>query len=254
MHKTAIVIPAFNEAKTIRKIAKAALRYASLVIIVDDCSTDATLEQVKDLPVTTIQHTQNLGKAAALNSGFKLALGKDIDQVLCMDADGQHDPKEILNFLNAAEEYPQQIILGSRSLNTEHAPRSRYIANRVADFWISWAAGTMLKDSQSGYRLIPRKALEQVCKKMSRSKGFVFESEFLINAAWLDFRIHSIEIESIYKDTLRKSHFKPVRDISAIVIMVAKKLLITGFNLPGLWRILKPKQNQTKTKEREYAN
>ena len=119
-------------------------------------------------------------------------------------------------------------------------PAARYHANRIANFWISWACGRWVEDSQCGFRLYPRPALEAVRADDRRRHGFAFESEFLINAARAGFPFAAVPIAAIYSAAAaRPSHFRPVADIAAIVGMVAGKLLSRGMDPVGLVRALR---------------
>jgi hypothetical protein len=115
------------------------------------------------------------------------------------------------------------------------------VANRVADFWVSWAAGGRVDDSQSGLRLYPADALRRLdLDRRRRAGGFAFESEVLIDAGRLGIRTASVPIEALYGGVLRRpSHFRPVTDIARIVRMVAGKLLRRGMDPVGLWRSLR---------------
>jgi glycosyltransferase involved in cell wall biosynthesis len=232
------VIPAFNEAATIRDLTQRTLLQLSKVVVVDDGSTDATAEQIADLPIQLICHRENQGKATSLLHGVEAARRAGAECIVTLDGDGQHAPEEIQRLLSAHHEYPDCIIIGARLRNCEAAPRARRFANGFADFWISWAAGVRIKDSQSGFRVYPMKLLEDVNVPHNKGHGFVFESEILIEAVQAGFSCHSIPIESRYPRRARKSHFRPVADIAAIVLMVSKKLLAQNMNLSGLYRIL----------------
>ena len=93
--RAAIVIPAFNEARTIRDIARRSLQQCDTVIVVDDGSTDGTGDAIKGLPVILLRHEGNRGKAAALWTGFASALAGGTDVVITLDGDGQHRPEDI---------------------------------------------------------------------------------------------------------------------------------------------------------------
>lgn len=231
----AIVIPAYNELPTIRDIAERALKYSTDVIIVDDGSTDGTAGQVTDLPVTLLQNKPNQGKAAAMWRGMKTAVSSGADAVITLDADGQHRPEDIPLFIQAASSQPDAIIIGSRLHERETIPAKRYWANRFANFWISWASGQPITDSQSGFRLYPAKFLETIDLDTSKEKGFVFESEILIEAGWRGYRTQAVKIPAIYDDGLRESHFRSVKDIQLITNMVAGRLLQRKMYLSGLY-------------------
>ena len=234
----AVVIPAYNEIATMRAIAQQTLKYCDRVVIVDDGSSDGTADSVADLDVTLIRHNENQGKAASLWDGMRYSLDMNADAVITMDADGQHSPADIPTLIAQFSHNADAIIIGARLLNRQHAPRARLFANEFADFWVSWAAGHCVYDSQSGFRLYPTRLIAQIDIPRHRSRGFVFESEFIIESARKKFHCISVPINSVYHSDARPSHFRPVMDITRIVIMIAWKLISRGMYLPGLFRVL----------------
>ncbi len=229
--KVFVVIPALNEEKAIRAVVSSALSHCPDVIVIDDGSSDGTSEAIKDLAVHRIRHPTPMGKALALKDGFRLALEKGCSGVITMDGDGQHSADDIPRLLAAAAHYTRHIIIGARLLRRSAAPGARRFGNGTADWFISWACGQNIVDTQSGQRYYPRVVLE-LAQSMSHS-GFVFESEILIEAAWrLGVRTVSVPIETRYEPDARASHFRPVRDISGITRMVAGRLARRGF-MPG---------------------
>ncbi len=219
----AVVIPARNEVRSLRAVAEGCLTQARNVIVVDDASTDATLAAVSDLPLTELRSDVHLGKGGALSLGFHKALELGAQAVMTLDGDGQHDSRDIPAFLAMARQHPGALIIGARTLARTHAPIARRFANRVADFWISRAAGMVIRDSQCGQRLYPRELLAAVTPSVAPEDGFVFESEMLIEAAWQGFGIVAVPIKARFPENLRSSHFRPVRDIWRITRMVARK-------------------------------
>lgn len=236
----ALVIPAYNEETTIAEIAARALDRVATVIVVDDGSSDATAASLDGLPVTLIRHAENRGKAAALVTGFDAALAMGATHVLTMDGDGQHRPEDIARLCRVGLAMPGAIVIGSRLHDRENFPAHRLRANEIANFWISWAAGHRIEDSQSGFRLYPAEVLSLVSIPHGRGRGFVFESEILIAAARLGYRTVSVPIPALYGKALqRPSHFRPLGDITRIVLMVAWKLIKWGMYPMGLWRVMK---------------
>ncbi len=235
--KVAIVIPAYNEEASIQQVVKQCLVYQLPVIVINDGSTDDTNEQLKGLPITLLQNRQNLGKGASLQRGFSTAQAMDIDGVITLDGDGQHNCEHIMQFLTKISLNPHQLLIGARQLDIEKAPKSRHFANRFADFWISWAAGQKITDSQSGFKYYPNKLLQQKKLCAWKQHGFAFESQLLIDAGQAGVEIQSFAIEKIYPKQARKSHFVPSRDISHITLLVAIHLIKHGLKLPSLWRI-----------------
>ena len=237
MNNYAVVIPAYNESKTIRDVVQRALAQCQYVIVVDDGSVDSTVDAVADLPIVLLRNGKNLGKAASLWRGMQHAIERGVAAVITLDADGQHQPEDIPRFLERADKYPEHIIIGSRLADRNAIPRRRYYANRVANFWISWAAGYYIKDSQSGFRLYPANLLRNPRLRVSTTYGFVFESEILIEAAKHSVYSLNLPISAIYKPNSRASHFRPVLDIVRITRMVAWRLISRGLYPWGLLRV-----------------
>ncbi len=234
----AVVIPAFNEEATIRALVKRVLPQVEQVIVVDDGSTDATCDELSGLDVTVLKSSQNRGKAASLQHGFQHALQQGCRAVITLDGDGQHAPEEIPWLLAAATDNPDTIIVAARLINREAAPPLRLFANKFADFWVSWASGYPVVDSQSGFRLYPAALLESVALANCSAEGFVFESKIFIEAARRDFYSVVVPVESIYLPDRRESHYRPFGDTSRIVLMIAWQLFKRGGYLPGLLRAL----------------
>lgn len=230
-----VIIPALNEEKAIRAVCEDALRYCARVIVVDDGSSDRTSEVIADLPLIRLRHPRPLGKARALIDGFQCALDLGADGVLTMDGDGQHAAADLPRLLAAAARYPNHIVIGARLLDRAAAPGKNRFGNRQADWWVSWACGHRVVDSQSGQRYYPRAAVEIALHL--RDRGFVFESEILIEAARQGIRTVSVPIQARYAADRRASHFRPLRDVSQITRMIAWRLLKGGLLLGNLWRV-----------------
>jgi glycosyltransferase involved in cell wall biosynthesis len=238
MH-VAIVIPAHNEAATIGDVVRRASCYAQLIAVVDDGSTDDTAQRVSASGVVLLRNETNQGKAASLWRGMRWALKVGAEAVITLDGDGQHRPEEIPPLLAAAACCPDRIIIGARLRGRDGTPWLRRFANRFADFWISWAAGHRIVDSQSGYRLYPAALLGRIRVPHDRARSFVFESEILIEAARLGFPSAAIEIDSLYPAAARASHYRAWRDTVRITRMVAWQLIRRGMHPVGLWRVLR---------------
>ncbi len=234
----AILIPAYNEALTITSVIDSALAITPNVLVVNDASQDNTAELVRQTPALLLEHEHNRGKASALLTGFAKALELGVDCVITLDGDGQHDPQQIPQLLAAFAETPQNMVIAARLQNRENAPKARLIANKIADFWVGWAASSPIADSQSGFRLYPIDLIRNLKTNAVNPSGFVFESEVLIDAATAGFGFTFVPIASCYPEERRASHFRPGFDITQITLMVAGKLLRKGLNLPGLVKSL----------------
>jgi glycosyltransferase involved in cell wall biosynthesis len=237
---TFVLIPAFNERATIRALVLRTLQIVPNVIVVDDGSSDGTAGELAGLPVTLLANESNLGKAASLWRGIDYALAQGASRVVTLDGDGQHDPGDIWRLLHAADAHPARIVIGARLHDRRNFPAPRYYANQFARFWISWAAGDAIADTQSGFRVYPARLFAELTHADVSWGRFVFESEILIAAGERGVRCVAVSIPGIYPQHGRPSHFRPVVDIVRIVAMVAGRLLRRGMNPLGLWRSLRP--------------
>ncbi len=240
------VIPAYNEATSIRDVVTRTLKVIDKVIVIDDGSNDGTSMQLSGLPINLLQNATNQGKSRSLVIGMKQAMVEGYDVVITLDADGQHLPEDIPKFLQKARDYPNHILIGARLANKADFPPLRYYANRLANFWISWAAHHRIADSQSGFRLYPMAIVEQFALRLMSKSSFVFESEILIEAGRAGVYTKSLSISAIYFPHARKSHFHPWWDFLHIARMITWKLLKRGMDPVGFYRLLHSNQSHAK--------
>jgi glycosyltransferase involved in cell wall biosynthesis len=229
-----IAIPAYNEEHTIRRLAEASLLLCPRVMVVDDGSTDATAARVADLPLTLLRHATNHGKAASLRTAFGHALAQGARCVVTIDGDGQHDPGDAPALIRAWQERPDCLVIGSRLHDASSFPRARYLANRFACFWISWAAGHPIADSQSGFRVYSNEVMAIALGERVRGCRFTFESEIIIEAARRGHPTCAVRTAARYPPGARASHYRAVVDTAKIVVMVGGRLLRQRLYLRGL--------------------
>ena len=148
--------------------------------------------------------------------------------VVTLDGDGQHSPSDIPRLISQANMSPHRIIIGARRRPWTPHTWHRIVANRVADFWVSWASGHPIADSQSGFRVYPMSLLSNLNIPTNRERSFVFESEILVEGARRGYWSLPIPIESEPRQAPRPSYFRPVVDIARITLMIAWKLLEKG--------------------------
>lgn len=224
--RVAVIIPALNEERAIRGVVESVLAITPNVILIDDGSTDRTLDCVAGLPITVIRHATPLGKGQGLRDGFRKARELGFDAVIAMDGDGQHLATDIPRLLAAARRYPEHIVIGARIRNRENQPAARRRANNFADWGISWGCGIAVADTQSGQRYYPLGALELADLA---ADDFVFEAALLIAAAReKQLGIVSVPIDSRYHGEFRGSHFRPVRDVTRITCYTVRRILHYG--------------------------
>jgi glycosyltransferase involved in cell wall biosynthesis len=148
--RTSIIIPAYNEAKTIGSVIKKIkeLHPDVEIIVINDGSTDDTATSAKEAGAFVYNHPYNIGNGAAIKSGIRHASG---DILILMDGDGQHDPEDIKEFLKYMQDY--DMVVGARS-KSQHASWSRAIGNFLYSRLASYVAKFPVQDLTSGYRAI----------------------------------------------------------------------------------------------------
>lgn len=214
-----VVIPALDAGASVAGVVKASLTHLPDVVVVNDGSTDSTAKAAAEAGATVLHHPRNLGKGAALKTGFRYALENGFDAVVTVDADGQHLPSEIPKFLRAFRETGADLIIGDRShLFGGMLPRRRN-ANMFSAWAISECAGTTVGDSQSGFRLYSASLIRGVTM---RANGFAAESEIIVRAGRLGRKVLSIPIELGFVNGISTSHYRPLLDTLRIAGVVAR--------------------------------
>jgi glycosyltransferase involved in cell wall biosynthesis len=187
------------------------------VVVVNDGSTDGAPDGVRRDGFQVLDHPVNQGKGAALRTGFAEAIRRGASGVVTLDADGQHDPAWISRLLEAAVQ--ADVVVGSRMKDPGPMPWLRVAVNRFTSAVVSLLAGTRLTDSQSGFRWISAPVLRAVPLE---SRRFDAESEILIKAARLGYRIREIPMPALYGSELSKVH--PIRDTLRFFRLVGRSL------------------------------
>jgi dolichol-phosphate mannosyltransferase len=193
-----VVVPAYNEAATIREVAARASRYAD-VCVVDDASTDATAELVADLPrVHVVRHAKNTHIAGAILDGFRHARAHGYDHCITMDAGLSHDPDAVPEFQARAD---ADLVLGYR-VRREGVPALRVGLSEAANWLMNLAlerrvvpwGGAGLRDCTSGYRMYSRRAYELLLGAPLRCRAFDFHIEALAAVYRAGLRVAEIPI------------------------------------------------------------
>ena len=205
--KNCILIPSYNEAKTIGAITKGLKERGLTVYVVDDGSTDDTADIAGREGAVVVSHDKNRGKGSSLIEGFNHILKRDYDAVLIMDGDGQHKMDDIDNFFRKMDETGADIIIGNRMSNAASMPRARFITNRIMSNIISKMCGQEIADTQCGFKLIKRSVLENINFEFS---NFEIESEIILKAARKGYRIESVPVQTVYQDETSK--IRPISD------------------------------------------
>ena len=220
-----VLIPTYNNEKTLRRVIDGVLDYTNNIIIVNDGSTDSTLEILKTYPqISVINLPENKGKGNGLKIGFRKAKEMGFDHAITIDSDGQHYPDDISVFVEALLEENQDILLiGNRNMSQDGIPKKSSFGNRFSNFWFWFETGIRLEDTQSGYRLYP---LHKIPKKYFTPK-FEFEIEIIVRTAWKHIPVKNVPIKVLYDPAERVSHFRPFKDFTRISILNTILVTIT---------------------------
>lgn len=224
-----ILVPTYNNHKTLKKVLDGILVYTNNIIVVNDGSTDTTAEILAGFPrIQQVHLPENKGKGNALKTGFAKALALGYEFAITIDSDGQHFPEDIPVFLEALQNETSKnvLLIGARNMDQADVPGSSSFGNKFSNFWFWFETGISLQDTQSGYRLYPLKALEQL--KLYTPK-FEFEIEVIVKAAWNGTVVKNIPIQISYEDDDRVSHFRKVPDFARISVLNTWFVLVALF-------------------------
>ncbi|PKV52975.1 glycosyltransferase involved in cell wall biosynthesis [Aquimarina sp. MAR_2010_214] len=214
-----VIIPTYNNCKTLRRVIDGVLLYTKNIIVVNDGATDSTQEILKEYSqVQQIHLPKNKGKGNALRVGFAYAQKQGYQYAITIDSDGQHFPEDIPAFITALDKSENKniLLIGARNMSQESVPKKSSFGNKFSNFWFWVETGTKLQDTQSGYRLYP---LENLANLNFYTSKFEFEIEVIVKAAWNDVIVKNIPVQVLYDETERVSHFRPFKDFTRISIL-----------------------------------
>lgn len=213
MFKVVAVIPAHNEGKRIADVIYKTKHFVDTVIVVDDGSTDNTADVAKQFGGNVVVLSQgiNLGKGASLKTGCLAARRLKADAVVCLDADGQHNPEVIPQFIEALSQQHVDVVFGRRTFN-DNMPFMMLFGNHVLSTVIKRLFHVVIHDTQSGYRAFTMVAFE---KLYWESSGYEAETEMIVRMSEHRLKYAEVPIETIYHD-----HYKGTTVLDGIRILL----------------------------------
>ncbi len=219
-HACCIIMATYNNATTVGQMVEDILTYGGDLIVVNDGSSDNTLEVLAKFKeqIILISYAENKGKGWALRQGFKKARQKGFRNAISIDSDGQHFASDIPKYLEVLDNKDHAVlILGNRNMNQDGIPTKSSFGNRFSNFWYWVETGKKQADTQTGYRLYP---ISEYDNMHFYTNKFEFEIEILIRSAWREIEIESIDIQIKYfQGEDRISHFRPFKDFFRISIL-----------------------------------
>ena len=192
-----VVIPAKNEDRYIQSLLSQILNLGfSHIILVNDSSTDKTVHIAeRHQNVVILDHVINLGPGAATQTGIAYAVDQGAEMILTIDADLQHNPKDLLKLWEHMKLHQCDLVIGSRFLKKNNIPRSRIFYNYIANVVSFFLTGKMLSDSQSGLKAISGSLANSMDLNYD---GFEFCMEIIKHAKHTNAKIKEIPIDVIY--------------------------------------------------------
>lgn len=219
-HSVLVLIPAFNAEKYIPEIVPRLKQYVceENLLFINDGSNDKTLELLKEQNVNYLSFTKNQGKGAALMAGFNYAIENNYRSVLTVDVDLQHLPEEIPRFF--ALDNGHRIVMGTRDISLKkEMPFERWLTNNLTSLIVSIFSSQRVRDSQSGYRLIPIELLKKIRLK---TVSYDLESEMLFKAGAVECEIAEVPISTIYEGST--SYINPFKDTTRFIRQIWKRI------------------------------
>lgn len=199
--KVAVIIPAYNEGLVIGDVIKKARRsfkysaYDIEIIVVNDGSSDDTAQKAGNAGATVINHIINTGAGGATATGIHYANQRGFSMAATMDADGQHDPDDVLRGLQEMEKSDTDLIIGSRLIDPEGMSRLKVLGNKGLSLITYLLFGINSTDSQSGLRIYSARALQSL---RWEAHGYEFCSEMLWRAKQAKLQVKDYPIKAIY--------------------------------------------------------
>ena len=229
--KTIIAMPAFNEGNYIGSMVLQAKQYGSEVIVADDGSKDQTAAIAEMAGAYVIRHQTNMGKGTGIRDIIAEAAKRNADVLVLMDADAQHDPKEIPGLIKAVLD-GADLVIGSRSMGRENIPSYRKVGQKVLSSLTGTLSNAKVMDTESGFRALSKKAINSLQLKES---GFAIEAEMISDAAEKGLKIVEVPITAIY--TQDGSTLNPIKhgvgNVNRIMVLISERKPVFFFGILG---------------------
>lgn len=231
LHKVIAVIPAYNEEKYIGTVVLKVRQYVDEVIVVDDGSTDKTADVARLAGASVIQHGQNRGYGASVQTLLAEAKKKNPDVLVLLDADSQHDPDEAPNLIKPILE-GSDLVIGSREQQRVNIPTYRRIGQKTLSYFSRLLSGKKIVDSECGFRAFSPKA---IAKLELKQRGMAVSAETIAAAAEKGLSVTQIPISAIY--TKDGSTLRPIPhglgNLAWIVGMISERRPLFFFGIAG---------------------
>jgi glycosyltransferase involved in cell wall biosynthesis len=229
-------IPAYNEGKYIGTMVLSTRQYVDEVIVVDDGSSDNTVEIARLAGAEVVQHHRNRGYGAAVQTILDEARKRDPDILVILDADAQHNPEEIPNLLKPVSE-GSDLVIGSRHNQSNKIPLYRRVGQRLISGSVKVLSHDQLTDTECGFRAFSRKAISTLNLK---ENGMAVSAETVAEAARKNLKVVEVPVSVAYNRD--SSTLNPVAHglgvMTKIVVMISERKPLFFFGLAGTLLII----------------
>ena len=241
--KIFVVMPAYNAVRTLRRTSAELPRdIVDEVLVVDDHSSDATVQLARELGLTTFVHHQNLGYGRNQKTCYREALRRGADVVVMLHPDYQYSPRLVTAMASLIAYGEYDVVLGSRILGhgalTGGMPLYKYIANRLLTFFQNLLLNYKLSEYHTGYRAFSREVL-QALPLEENSDDFVFDNELLTQVIYLRYRLGEVSCPTKYFPQASSINFARSVKYGLGVVATSLKFRLQKMGL-GRFRILNP--------------
>ena len=228
--KTYVVIPALNPPEKFCDYVSALNEVENLYTIVVNDGSDAEYEpvfsKIRELEKTKVFiHEVNRGKGAALKTAFNFLEKqeeKDV-QIVCADCDGQHRVKDIIRVARESESRPGTLVLGERQFSKGNIPWKSRLGNLISSFLFYLSGGVWVGDTQTGLRAFDASLLPALLS--IPGQRFEYEMQVLLHCMEYHYPIHMVDIDTVYENGNKSTHFRPVQDSIKVLGVILKPLL-----------------------------
>ncbi len=217
VQNTAIIIPIYNTENHLEELFERITKFIPMtqIIVINDASTDNSLDICMQKKCHVISFHRNKGKGAALRAGFQKAISLNFHFAFTIDGDLQHEPESFPLFFEQQNKSQADLIIGCRDFRFSKMPFARICSNKITSFIVSLFIKKKICDSQSGFRLYN---LELIRYMKFNTNRYQFETEILLKLAKKNALISSVKIKTIYQDEI--SYIRHGRDIRNFIKVV----------------------------------
>ena len=224
-------MPAYNEEKYVGSVVLQARQFADEVVVVDDGSSDRTGQVARLAGATVVQHRENRGYGATVQTVLAEAKKRNPDVLVLLDADGQHNPEEISSLVSAIAA-GSDVAIGSRKIKSADIPAYRRFGQKIIAYFTRVLSRSTLSDTESGFRAFSRKAVSVLEPK---ERGMAISAETISEATAKGLKIAEVPISAIY--TRDGSTLNPVKHgigvLNRVMVMISEKRPLLFFGLAG---------------------